>query len=258
MGVQNRKIVDSNFFSCLIIVLFVVGCGFSFYAGIQYESDKSYSASSERLDAFFSNLYESEIYPTGEKEIQTFIFSIPASLNETEKFEAIADWVSNNFSEIKWEESILHNSGYNYVPLLPNNESYVCDPDGKVRAQFKNRYTNDPAWIAYYRTGACGELAALFADVVNRTGNPTRAVLAEFSDGGNHAWVEITRENGDVWYFDPTIYGEFVNYGLRKEGDWTGELSSFELLWDAETTGVYELYSHEDISDQYPQLFDEM
>ena len=161
------------------------------------------------------NLYETEILPKGEKDIQTFVSSLPPSLNETEQFELIADWVIDNFTVEQWE--LRNNPEFGYIEIVPNYEEYYSDPEGHIRTKFPCRYTNDPFWIAYYRTGACGELAALFAEVTNRTGTPTRVVNERNSTGWGHAWVEITRKNGELWFLDPTRYGE---YKLFKIGDY--------------------------------------
>lgn len=218
-----------------------------------YQSEKD----AEQLDAYFSALYDSEISPEGEEDIQNFIGTLSPSLNETERFEKIAGWVTANFTDYYWERSYLNNSEFDFVPILPNYKGYESDPRGGVRANPPSTYANDPAWIAYYRTGACGELASLFADVVDRTGNPTKIVVAKFTEDRNHAWVEITRDNGEIICFDPTIYGEYFIFGKRESGVWTAERSSFKLLWRVEIEGVYDVDTNEDVMEHYPILVQE-
>jgi len=240
---EGREIVVKIF---LILFVFIMGYGM----GYSYEVQKT----SENLNEYFDILYENEILPVGEMEIQDFILGLNQSLNETEKFEEIAGWVTENFTEYYWETGPLKNSEYNYNRCLPFVSGYYYDTYGLLRTSSPSPYVNDPAWIAYYRTGACGELAALFANVTNRTGTPVRQVYTDFKNQGNHAWVEVMLENGEWRYFDPTIYGEHFRFGGWPDGYWFGNFSNYHVNRPENIIGVYDLKTKKEITYRYPLM----
>lgn len=232
---------------CLIVlVAFIFGALW----GMKYEAEKI----TESLEQYFSILYETEIFPKGEKAIQDFVIELDQSLNETEKFDKIAEWVTANFTEYYWEKGLINNTKYEYNGYSPFVDAYVYDPDGRVRACPPSPYSNDPAWIAYYRTGACGELATLFADIANRTKTPVKLVQASFKTHGNHAWVEVMLENGEWRYFDPTIYGEHSQFGIWPDGHWFGNISNYHINRPKNIIGIYETKTKKEVTYRYPLM----
>lgn len=162
------------------------------------------------LDQYYGVIYNTTIKPQGEHEIQQIVAEVQNISETTEKLDTIAKWETSNFTEIYWEKRRGHDLSEKM--LDPPLGRWIYDSKGKIRPLniiLENPFANDPAWIAYYRFGACGELAYLFADVANRSGYETRVVVAILKNPpGNHAWVEI--KIGDEWqYYDPTIYGEY-------------------------------------------------
>lgn len=243
-GLTKDSILSNGGAVLVIFVVFFIG---SLY-GMFYQSQ----ISSEHINEYFDILYGTEIYPYGEEEIENFISTLPSNESERERLERIAFWVSSNFTNPYWEANILGNSEYDYSDFGPGMSRYVYDPSGKLRVHYEGPYLDNPQWIAYYRTGACGELAALFADIVNRTGNPTNVVIAKYADGRNHAWVEIIRDTGELWYFDPTRYGEYELFNKGEYGAWTGRVTSFTMPWGVEVDGIYDHDTHKDVTDHYP------
>lgn len=230
----------------LIFAVFLIG---SLY-GMFYQSQTS----SEYINNYFDILYETEIYPQGEQEIDNFISSLPSNDSERERLEHIALWVSSNFTNPYWETSFRGNPDFDYSQFGPCMENYLYDPSGRLRVFQGGPHTNNPQWIAYYRTGACGELAALFAEVANRTGTPSHAVAAYFAGGDNHAWVEVTRENGELWVFDPTLYGEYVQGQSIPYGAWFTSVERWNIPWDKEVKYVYMAGTRNDVAYHYPQI----
>ncbi len=240
---------------CNVIFILLIGIILGAVYGMIYESHQI----SEKLDEYFEILYEKEIYPIGESEIQNFVMYInnltsEKKINESEKYQLIADFVTNNFTEYYWERDHLNNTDYNFKSFSSLLVNYGYDEYGNVRAVFLSPYNNDPAWIAYYRTGACGELASLFGNITNRTGTPVNMVVAKFKNGGNHAWVELILDNGERKYFDPTVYGEYFNFKLHGYGSWFGNTSEYKVFSAENIAGIYEYESNEEVTWRYDLL----
>ncbi|WAI00391.1 transglutaminase domain-containing protein [Methanogenium organophilum] len=225
-----------------------------FFIGSLYGMITQSQISSEHINEYFDILYETEIYSHGEEEIGNFISSLPSNESEQERLERIALWVTSNFTNINWETNIRGNSEYDYSNFGPGMNRYVYDPSGRLRVYPPSSYANNPQWIAYYKTGACGELATLFSEIANRTGTPSHVVAANFYGGNNHAWVEITRENGDLWVFDPTMYGEYMQGQTVPYGAWFTSVERWNIPWEKDVTYVYIAGTHEEITCHYPSI----
>ena len=151
--------------------------------------------SEAQIEDYLSTQYTNEYYPTAEAEIQKILLTAANISDPIEKLTTIAAWEIEDFVDIveydKWNES------YNGTRYLSNK--YCYDENGKIRVH-SGMYQNDPHWIAYHKIGACGELAALFAYVANRSGFETRNVSADYAKTlQNHAWVEV-KVNGEWMY----------------------------------------------------------
>ncbi|WOF16951.1 hypothetical protein F1737_09765 [Methanoplanus sp. FWC-SCC4] len=223
--------------------------------GAIYESQKT----SEKLDEYFGIIYEKEIYQNGESEIQNFVtninnLTVENKIDESEKYNMIADFVTSNFTEYFWETDFLNNKDYNFKSFSSFSHSYQYDPYGFVRAFPPSFYANDPAWIAYYKVGACGELASLFGNITNRTGTPVIPIVATFKNGGNHAWVELIMNNGERKYFDPTVYGEHSLFKKWPEGYWFGNTSDYRVFSAEMISGVYEIKTKDEVTWRYDLL----
>lgn len=206
----------------------------------------------ESLDDYFSVLYQTMIKPHGEDEINSILQEVEGIDNDSEKLNAIAAWVTSNFTEYYWEKHWQNDVNWSSIGYL--DKRYLFDKSGNIRAvaggYIENEYDNDPYWIAHYRIGACGELAHLFEFVANKSGYETRIVAMEF-EGNNHAWVELVID-GEWMYFDPTLYGEYHN-GITKVPFWFGKREKYPSF-GGQATRIYDVKTKEDMSEFYPQL----
>ncbi len=207
--------------------------------------------SEAQIEDYLSTQYTNEYYPTAEAEIQKILLTAANISDPIEKLTTIAAWKIEDFVDIveydKWNES------YNGTRDLSNK--YCYDENGKIRVH-SGMYQNDPHWIAYHKIGACGELAALFAYVANRSGFETRNVSADYAKTlQNHAWVEV-KVNGEWMYFDPTIYWNNYNneINLVLSDKWYGTLDE-QNLWGVLALNVYDPETGKDVCvERYPNI----
>ena len=207
--------------------------------------------SEAQIEDYLSTQYTNEYYPTAEAEIQKILLTAANISDPIEKLTTIAAWEIEDFVDTveynKWNES------YNGTRALSNK--YYYDENGKIRV-FSGKYQNDPHWIAYHKIGACGELAALFAYVANRSGFETRNVSADYAKTlQNHAWVEV-KVNGEWMYFDPTIYwnnyNNEINFVLSDK--WYGTLDE-QNVWNTPVLGVYDQETKKSVGmERYPNV----
>lgn len=135
---------------------------------------------------YFKNSYITEIQPKGEAEINTILYNVSNISDNQQKLNEIAKWELDGFESYHWGNKsycIYPDQFSNVVqhvtcPLLP---FFNCCPfqkteSGKIRVLNTfwpinlTPYDDSPYWIAYYRTGACKELAILFNYVANKIG----------------------------------------------------------------------------------------
>ena len=207
--------------------------------------------SEAQIEDYLSTQYTNEYYPTAEAEIQKILLTAANISDPIEKLTTIAAWEIEDFVDIveydKWNES------YNGTRDLSNK--YCYDENGKIRVH-SGMYQNDPHWIAYHKIGACGELAALFAYVANRSGFETRQVFTLYAESNsNHAWVEV-KVNGEWMYFDPTIYwnnyNNEINFVLSDK--WYGTLDE-QNVWNTPVLGVYDQETKKSVGmERYPNV----
>lgn len=216
---------------------------------------------SEDLDTYFTILYENTISPEGEHEINSIVNRI-AEINDTEeKLEAIAEWVSEDFTYFIFEKDYF-NPNYSSTYLDYPINRYRFDSYGKIRPEghstwasiflMPNQYANDPRWIAYYKMGGCGELAALFEEVANRSGFNTSIIKADLTDN-NHAWVEV--QISDEWYFfDPTNYYVYHKMNVsRYRNTWFNKPETYSIFSADAVQRIVVAKTGEDVTDRYPR-----
>jgi hypothetical protein len=243
--VQIRKICN------LIIFIFIVFFIAEIYIGIN---------TTNTLNDYFSIKYENEMKPKSEMEINKIVTEVSPIYNITEKLNKIAEWETNNFTDLFWEKYLKHD--IKIKSFNPPIGSYSYENTGKIRATFPSPYANDPYWIQYNKFGACGEEATLFANVTNRSGYVTR--MMAISTGywfygipiplNNHAWVEV-KINDEWYYFDPTVYGEYNVLKIDAYKDrWFGKPENYDLFSPDQVLSINQLDTQEDASQRYPKM----
>ena len=261
IGQHYRKYRKKIFLLSLLVILVLLYS--EIMAGMLY---------SKQLDNYFSVLYSKEIHPEGEKRIQEILTAVENITGDQEKLDKIGEWETKDFTEYYWERGYKNNTQFDFTPLDSPINRYLYDTNGNIRAFTSifssNIYANDPTWIAYYRTGACGELASLFANVSNRSGFETRIIGAElkspfpFLDGfpffdivtGNHAWVEV-KINNEWWYYDPDTFGQYYEFGkLTQKNGWFNQTKYYSAFRPRQIGRVFLISTNEDVKDRYPLL----
>ena len=260
---RHKKEILKGFAFILILFLLLVY--------IEVQSAMIYS---RQLDSYFSIIYAKEIYPNGEREIKKILNEVQNISDNREKLNAIGQWETKDFTNIFWEKGLKNNTKFGFTPMDGFIGRYFYDNNGKIRAFNSlfgsNTYTTDPVWIAYYKTGACGELAVLFANVTNRSGFETQVVIAELKSlspfpfleniplfdyvSGNHAWVEV-KVNNEWLYFDPDTFGQ--HYLFEKEtqrNGWFNQTKYYRAFSPRQVGRVYLATTNEDVKDRYPLL----
>ena len=160
------------------------------------------------VNEYFQAQYTSTIGTEGDRIISLAVNESLKYDNETDQLNKIADLVLDNFTGIFFVETqknlfqdCWHPFSYRHFSILCTG--YGFDKNGKVRAE-NVPLANNATWIAYQKTGACGEVAALFAEIANRSNYSTRIVCG---NGNYHSWDEVSNDGGKTWkYFDVTRY----------------------------------------------------
>lgn len=202
---QEKKF---SIYLCLIVFLlagFILGWVCSTLILTQHYNDEY----NDDLNDFVYYNYQHFIQKEGSSNIKQIVKQVGSVTTPDEKLNTLANLVTTNFTDVFWPESSdkLFDTECSGGPLL--NHRYFgndCngigfDKNGAIRIR-RGNLTNNPYWIAYYKTGACGELATLFANVSNQSGLVTRVV---YSSDPDHAWTEVYL-NGTWYYFDPDMY----------------------------------------------------
>ena len=182
------------------------------------------------------------IKPTGKEEINEILIQVNKTNNTFEKLKMIAEWEVEDFTNV-----------YN------NNPDFTLDPffrypvyfDGGVKVRASSplipELSNNPYWIAFFKVGACGELASLFSEVSKRAGIETRIVGTK---GEDHSWVEI--KLNDKWiHVDPTLY--YINYQYHQSLKWIDNPRFHDLRWFNISKVVVE-NTNEDITRKYTDV----
>lgn len=218
----KTNLSQSLFLIVFLVVGFILGCVCStLLLTQQYTTD---------LNDFAYYNYQHFIQKEGAANIAQMVKQADSISPPDQKLNALANLEVSNFTDIFWFESSdeLFENKCSGVPLL--NHRYFgndCngigfDKNGALRIR-RGNLTNNPYWIAYYKTGACGELATLFANVTNQSGFVTRVV---YSSDPDHAWTEVYL-NGTWYYFDPDMYHS-LNGEKKNQKYWFDTTDTFE------------------------------
>ena len=126
------------------------------------------------------------------------------------------------------------------------------DPSKKIRIESRGIFDNDPYFITYFKTGACGESAALFNYLANTSGFESRIVGTSAED---HQWDEIKINNNWVqvdptiyyyYYTDPVTYSQYRNFWFDNPKAYS------EIGWyDGGYSSVSVVNTNEDLSTKY-------
>lgn len=240
---EKKEIVKSLCFSGFLVLIFIFGVATA-YIFINQQN-------TEDLNDFFYLNYNNFIQVEGASKINQIVQQVDHISSPEEKLNSIANIIVTNFTDPYWSESndnlfidkCSANIPFNHRFIGKNCNGFGFDKSGAIRIRSGN-LTNNPYWIAYYKTGACSELATLFANVSNQTGFISRVV---YSIDPNHAWTEVYLD-GEWQYFDPDMYhSRKGNISLQKY--WLDNTSSFEkkigwkfskILVDNSTPNGYE------------------
>lgn len=191
------------------------------------------------------------IKPSAETEINQILDKVHTVNSTDEKVTLISDWQEQNYTNIY---GIEPNASLDIIwyPFLKTGRYpiYYNGANGqsiKIRA-ILSPFSNDPFWITYYHSGACGELASLFDYVANKSSVESRIVHTK---GEDHAWVEV--KTNDTWYyFDPTLV-EIYQREDKYRDKWFSTPDNFEAAWTWNVSRVNVLSTDEDITTNYTQ-----
>lgn len=219
---ERKEILKSLFFSICIVLSFIFG-GATAYIILNQENIEDLN------DLFYLNSINF-IQDKGASNIQEIVKQIDQTSSSEKRLNSIADVIVTNFTDPYWTDSSSNlfvdkcssNIPFNHRFIGKNCNGFGFDKTGAIRARASNLSEN-PYWIAYYKTGACGELATLYANVSNQSGFVTRVV---YSNDPNHAWTEIYLD-GNWQYFDPDMYHTRQG-NISYQDDWFNTPNSFE------------------------------
>jgi len=130
------------------------------------------------------------VAPHVDSEIDVFKKGIKDISDPEIKIKEIA-----NFTESEYYQAYGQTPNFSYFGFETFN-------DTKIRIRPRLLFANDPYFISYFKTGACGESAVLLNFVANKSGFESRIVGSKAED---HQWNEL--KMNDRWVqVDPTIY----------------------------------------------------
>jgi hypothetical protein len=173
--------------------------------------------------------YFVEIKPHVDTEINSFVENISAIKDPQTKVKEIANFTEKDYYQTYGKSSTLSILG---IKLLFS-------------------ITNDPYFVAYYKTGACGESASLFNFIANKSGFESRIVGTQAED---HQWTEI--KINDRWVqVDPTIYYYYyidpITYPTYKDLWFDNPKAYSTLGWYGGYSTVSVFGTNEDLTAKY-------
>lgn len=123
------------------------------------------------------------------------------------------DWKQKICKIVRWEKETLRS-----VYQRPHSGSLYIMPN----CPYIYWRVRKPAWIAFFKHGACEECALLFVEIARLAGMHTRLVR---NPGEDHTWAEVLIDNSWIhvdpsceYYNDPGVYE-------RSENGWGKQLS---------------------------------
>jgi hypothetical protein len=196
------------------------------------------------LNNYFTVIYDNEVGPKGAQIIDEIVNQTLKMNSTEEKLNYISKKICENFTNPYWIED------FSYWDINPLSKGYLYDLNGNLRLLQSSKYYNDPKWIAYYKTGACGELAILFSEIANRSGYKTRTIHSEFP-GGNHGWSEVLIDD-EWWFFDPAVYADYQKEGSGEQYKWFNRTQNYPWFY-GRMTKIIVVSTNEDRISEYPQ-----
>jgi hypothetical protein len=202
------------------------------------------------LPEVFAILTYPAIKEQNEAEIDRFIGGLDQNYSSHEKIEKIMGFVVKDYFQT-----------YNVKPTLRLDPLGRFSIYGKLPSNLSDRphirlssilLNGNPHFVAYYKTGACEELAVLFNKTASEAGFKSRMVRTTAED---HVWNEVYI--GDCWvHVDPTLYyhystGEYPHY----EKIWYNYPSAYtELNWYGGYSKIFADGTKEDVSSRYANV----
>jgi hypothetical protein len=225
----NKKRIRIFFIACFFVIGLLVG----FVCGDIYATSLVQTAFQTTIDEYFHIQYNASIQAKGEEAIRSMVVEANKSFNSTEKLNKIADLVSDDFNEPFFNESkffhdvpLCGHYDYRYFGYPNYCSGYGFDKDGRIRANGVS-LNHDVDWVAYQKTGACQELAELFANVSVRAGIPARVICNE---GLDHQWNEVYISS--EWkVFDVTMYHDAKKENKTDPNIWLMNESEYLDRW---------------------------
>src|SRR5690606_4363328 len=137
--------------------------------------------------AIVTCVYIIEIRPHADAEINTFTENIENITDPQTKIREIANFTAKGYYQ-----------AYNNKNLSPFWSIasiwgfLIFDDPQKLRIRTKSLFMNDPYFITYFKTGACGESAEFFNFIAIKSGFDSRIVGTRAED---HEWNEVKIDN---------------------------------------------------------------
>lgn len=230
MGDENGK---RQIWLFLIISFFLIGLTVGFFGGSFYATSQVQKSFQTTIDEYFQTQYNTTIQVRGEEAIESMVDEANKYDNSIEKINIIADLVSQDFNEPFFNESkffhdvpLCGHYDYRYFGYPYYCSGYGFDKDGRVRANGVS-LNHNVYWVAYQKTGACQELAELFANVSTTAGIPSRVIC---NDGLDHQWNEVYLSS--EWkVFDITRYYDAKSQNISNPNFWLMNQSEYLPLW---------------------------
>lgn len=191
-------------------------------------------------------VYFIEIKPHVDTETKTFVESIKNVTDPQTKIREIANFTENGYYQTYNNKNLSL-----FSPLSSIWGFQIYDDPQKLRIRANMLFANDPYFIAYFKTGACGESAVLFNFLAAKSGFESRIVGTRAED---HVWDEVKIDNRWV-QADPTIYyyayTDPKNYSNYDDLWFDNPHAYTELNWYGGYSTVFVFDTNEDLSTKY-------
>jgi hypothetical protein len=203
-----------------------------------------------KIDKEISSRYLSEIKPEGDQKILWAVNNVSNLNSSMKKLNSILGWEMQDWVNPRWGVSSVtcYDPACRY--FFFNNDKTKMRADLMFPPRFGTIYfPNDPAWIAYHKTGACQEISVLFAETANRAGFQTQTVYWI-----SHQWPEVNI-NGEWWYYDPVCAYEKYQLNMTKSSMWFNKTKNFRTNCYGEAVMVFDTKIWYDFTPTYRYYF---